>query len=289
MFDQLGKIGVWRSAAQLSPELAVTLEQLGYCAVWIGGSPSGDLRLAEQLLDATATLTVATGIVNIWKDAAGPVAASYHRIEARHPGRFLLGIGVGHPEATGSVYAKPYDALVSYLDELDAAQVPIRGRVLAALGPKMLKLSAERAAGAHPYLTTPEHTARAREILGPGALLAPEQKVVLEADPVRARSIGRPVVKHYLGLANYVNNLRTLGYTDADLAGGGSNPLIDSLVDHGDAVTVAASLTQHLAAGADHVAVQLLTAAGEDPVAAYTELAEALFSADLSRGANHEN
>ena len=176
MFDELGKIGVWRSAAQLSPELAVTLERLGYGAIWIGGSPSGDLRLAEQLLDATTTLTVATGIVNIWKDEAEPVAASYHRIEARHPGRFLLGIGVGHPEAIGARYAKPYEALVGYLDELDAAQVPIGHRVLAALGPKMLKLSAERAAGAHPYLTTPEHTRNARAIASTSPASRPPRK-----------------------------------------------------------------------------------------------------------------
>lgn len=278
MFDELGKIGVWRSAAQLSPELAVTLERLGYGAIWIGGSPSGDLRLAEQLLDATTTLTVATGIVNIWKDAAEPVAASYHRIEARHPGRFLLGIGVGHPEAIGARYAKPYEALVGYLDELDAAQVPIGRRVLAALGPKMLKLSAERAAGAHPYLTTPGHTRKARAILGSGVLLAPEQKVVLDTDPARARAIGRPVVaKPYLGLVNYTSNLRSLGYTDADLADGGSDRLIDALVDHGDAGTVAAGLTEHLDAGADHVAVQLLTAVGDDPVVGFTALAKALF------------
>jgi probable F420-dependent oxidoreductase len=278
MFDELGKIGVWRSAAQLSPELAVTLERLGYGAIWIGGSPAGDLRLAEQLLDATTTLTVATGIVNIWKDAAEQVAASYQRIQARHPGRFLLGIGVGHPEATGARYDKPYEAMVGYLDDLDAAQVPKGRRVLAALGPKMLKLSAERAAGAHPYLTTPEHTRKAREILGPGVLLAPEQKIVLDTDPVRARSIGRPVVaKPYLGLVNYTSNLRSLGYTDADLAGGGSDPLIDALVDHGDAGTVAAGLTKHLEAGADHVAVQLLTSPGDDPVAGFTSLARALF------------
>jgi probable F420-dependent oxidoreductase len=278
MFDELGKIGVWRSAAQLAPELAVTLERLGYGAIWIGGSPGGDLRLAEELLDATTTLTVATGIVNIWKDEAEPVAASYHRVEARHPGRFLLGIGVGHPEATGPRYAKPYEALVHYLDELDAAQVPIARRVLAALGPKMLKLSAQRAAGAHPYLTTPEHTRKAREILGPGVLLAPEQKAVLDLDPVRARLIGRPVVaKPYLGLINYTSNLRSLGYTDADLAEGGSDRLIDALVDHGDAATVAAGLTEHLEAGADHVAVQLLTPPGSDPVAGFTALAEALF------------
>ena len=278
MFDELGRIGVWRAATQLSPELAGTLERLGYGAIWVGGSPDGDLRLAEQLLDATTTLTVATGIVNIWKDQAGPVAASYHRIEARHPGRFLLGIGVGHPEATGARYAKPYEALVRYLEELDAAQVPIRRRVLAALGPKVLRLSGERAAGAHPYLTTPEHTRKAREILGSGVLLAPEQKVVLEIDPVRARSIGRPVVANpYLGLVNYTNNLRSLGYTDADLADGGSDRLIDALVCHGDAGTVAAGATQHLNAGADHVAVQLLTSPGEDPVNGFTALARALF------------
>jgi probable F420-dependent oxidoreductase len=278
MFDELGRIGVWRAAAQLSPELAVTAERLGYRAVWIGGSPAGDLRLAEQLLDATTTLTVATGIVNIWKDPAEPVAASYHRIEARHPGRFLLGIGVGHPEATGARYTRPYEAMVHYLDQLDAAHVPVGRRVLAALGPKMLKLSAERAAGAHPYLTTPEHTRKGREILGSGVLLAPEQKVVLDTDPVRARLIGRPVVANpYLGLVNYTSNLRSLGYNDADLAQGGSDRLIDALVARGDGGTVAARVTEHLDAGADHVAVQLLTPPEDDPVAGFTTLAGALF------------
>jgi probable F420-dependent oxidoreductase len=277
MFDQLGQFGVWRAAALLTPELAVTLEQLGYGAVWVGSSPGGDLGLAEQLLDATTTLTVATGIVNIWKDQAEPVAASYHRIEARHPGRFLLGIGVGHPEATGARYTRPYDAMVHYLDDLDAAQVPVGRRVLAALGPKMLRLSADRAAGAHPYLTTPEHTRRAREILGSGVLLAPEQKVVLDSDPVRARLIGRPpVATPYLSLVNYTSNLRSLGYTDTDLADRGSDRLIDALVDHGDAATVATRLADHLASGADHVAVQLLTPAGSDPVEGYTALARAL-------------
>jgi probable F420-dependent oxidoreductase len=278
MFDELGKIGVWRSAAQLSPELAVTLERLGYRAIWIGGSPSDDLRLAEQLLDATTTLRVATGVINIWKDDAEPVAASYHRVEARHPGRFLLGVGVGHPEATGARYARPYEALAHYLDKLDAAHVPVGRRVLAALGPKMLKLSAERAAGAHPYLTTPEHTRKAREIMGSGVLLAPEQKVVLDSDPVRARSIGRPVVaKPYLGLVNYTRNLRSLGYTDTDLTGGGSDRLIDALVVHGDTGMVAAGIRKHLEAGADHVAVQLLTAAGDDPRAEFIALAKDLF------------
>jgi probable F420-dependent oxidoreductase len=278
MFDQLGRVGVWGGQNVLSPELAVTLERLGYGTVWIGGSPDAELRLVEELLDATTKLNVATGIVNIWKDPPEPVAASYHRIEARHAGRFLLGIGVGHPEATGDRYAKPYEAMVDYLDQLDAAQLPPQRRVLAALGPRMLRLSADRAAGAHPYLVTPEHTRHARQLLGPGALLAPEQKVLLETDPVRARTIGRPAVeKPYLGLVNYRNNLRSLGFSDSDLADGGSDRLVDALVAHGDAAAVAAAITRHLDAGADHVAVQMLGTGPEDPAAGFAALAPLLF------------
>ncbi|HYZ54031.1 MAG TPA: LLM class F420-dependent oxidoreductase [Streptosporangiaceae bacterium] len=274
---ELGRFGVFRRNTALSPELAATLEELGYGAIWVGGSPDGDLREIEELLDATSTIPVATGIVNIWKDGPREVAASYHRIEERHPGRFLLGIGVGHPEATGARYTKPYAALVDYLDELDAAGVPVQRRVLAALGPRVLKLSAERSAGAHPYLVTPEHTRRARDILGPGPLLAPEQKVVLETDPARARAIARPAVeKPYLGLVNYTNNLRTLGFGDGDLADGGSDRLIDALAIHGDTAAVTAGLTAHLEAGADHVSVNLITAQGDDPVAGFTALAGVL-------------
>jgi probable F420-dependent oxidoreductase len=279
MVQELGRFGVWRRESQLSPELAVTLERLGYGAVWIGGSPASELRQVEELLDATTTLIVATGIVNLWKDDAAPVAASYHRIEARHPGRFLLGVGVGHPEATGERYSRPYAALVQYLDDLDAAEVPVDRRVLAALGPKVLRLSADRSRGAHPYLVTPEHTRRARGILGPGELLAPEQKVVLDADPVRARLVARPAVeKPYLGLVNYTNNLRSLGFDDNDLAGSGSDRLVDALVVHGSIEAVAAGLTRHLDEGADHVAVNLVTAAGADPVPGFTALAAELFA-----------
>ena len=278
MLEQVGKVGVWRSHTGSSPELARTLEGLGYGTLWLGGSPAADLSIVDQVLDATTTLTVATGIVNIWSDPAEPIAESFHRIEARHPGRFLLGIGVGHQELIGASYARPYQAMVRYLDALDEAGVPANRRVLAALGPKVLRLSADRSAGAHPYLTTPEHTRQARALLGPGVLLAPEQNVVLDTDPVRARLIGRPTVaKPYLGLANYTNNLRSLGYQDADLADGGSDRLVDALVGHGDVTAVAASLTAHLDAGADHVAVQLLTVAGQDPVPGYTALAEFLF------------
>jgi probable F420-dependent oxidoreductase len=272
MAIEFGKLGIWRSERDLSPELARTAENLGYGSVWIGGSPSAPLNIVERLLDATERITVATGIVNIWKDDPAPIAAAYHRIVAKHPDRFLLGVGIGHPEAIRQ-YGKPYDTIVEYLDRLDAEGVPVAGRALAALGPKVLKLSAERTLGAHPYLVTPEHTREAREILGPGPLLAPDQKVVLEADPVRARTIARPRIQPYLGLVNYVNNLRRLGWTDEDLAGDGSDQLIDALAVHGHAETVARGVTAHLDAGADHVAVQVL---GEDPVPGYRALAEVL-------------
>jgi len=171
-------------------------------------------------------------------------------------------------------HLSPYPTLVSYLDELDELKVPAEGRALAALGPRVLRLAADRSAGAHPYLVTPEHTRQARQILGPGPLLAPEQKVVLETDPERARVIGRPRVQRpYLGLANYVSNLRRLGWTDADLAGGGSDALIDALVVHGDATALARGVTAHLDAGADHVAVQFLD---PDPLPALRALAGAL-------------
>jgi probable F420-dependent oxidoreductase len=267
---ELGRIGIWRQASGLSPEMAAEVEALGYGAIWVGSSPDGGLGLIERLLDATDRIVVATGIVNVWKDDAATVAASYHRVTARYPDRFLLGLGVGHPEATGE-YRHPYETLVSYLDVLDHLEVPAQARVLAALGPRVLALSARRAAGAHPYLVTPEYTRQARQLLGAGPLLAPEQKVVLETDPERARAIGRPRVQNpYLSLSNYVSNLRRLGWTDADLAGGGSDALIDALVLHGDAEAIGRGITAHLDAGADHVAIQVLN---PDPLPALRALA----------------
>jgi probable F420-dependent oxidoreductase len=275
--ESLGRIGAWQRSGLVSPELAVGLERLGYGALWVGGSPGGDLAQLEELLDATSSLVVATGIVNIWADPAPGIAAAWHRIAGRHPGRFVLGIGVGHPEAAGARYAKPYQALVNYLDELDEAKVPVSERVLAALGPRVLRLAAQRSAGAHPYLTTPEHTRLARELLGAGVLLAPEQKAVLDPDPTRARALARPAVANpYLQLVNYANNLRRLGWTDEDLADGGSDRLVDALVAHGDAAAVAGRITEHLDAGADHVAIQLLTPPGDDLLAGYRQLADAL-------------
>jgi len=274
----LGRIGIWRHASGLTPEVVAEVEALGYGAIWVGGSPPGDLGVVEHLLDTTDHIAVATGIVNVWKDDAATVGASYHRITARHPGRFLLGLGIGHPEATRE-YQQPFAKLVSYLDELDDLKVPAAGRALAALGPKVLRLAAERSAGAHPYLVTPEHTRQARQILGDGPLLAPEQKVVLGTDPVQARAIGRPYVqKPYLGLTNYLSNLRRLGWTDADFADGGSDALIDALVVHGDPAAIARGIAAHLDAGADHVAVQALN---PDPLPALRALADGL---QLARG-----
>jgi probable F420-dependent oxidoreductase len=270
-----GRYGIWAGGAQLTPELATTIERLGYGAVWIGGSPPADLELPESLLAATDRLVVATGIVNMWGSPAPEVAASYLRIADRYPDRFLLGVGIGHPEAVKE-YKKPYATIVDYLDELDEGGVPIAGRALAALGPKVLAVARDRTAGAHPYLTTPRHTAEARAILGDGPLLAPEQKVVLDTDVERARAIGREKVRNpYLKLTNYRNNLLREGFTEEDLDTA-SDAVVDALAIHGDAASVAAGLTAHLDAGADHVCAQVLVGDDAEYVPALTTLAEAL-------------
>ena len=257
----LGTFGVFGHYAQwqrMAPDQLRSIEALGYGAIWAGGSPPAELDWVEPILAATDHLSLATGIVNVWTAAAGPTAESFHRIDQAYPNRFLLGIGVGHPEAHQE-YEKPYDALTRYLDELDGYGVPKDRRVVAALGPQVLKLAARRSAGAHPYLTTPEHTARARESIGPDAFLAPEHKAFLSTDAEEARAAGRKALEIYLNLANYVNNWKRLGFTDDDVAKPGSDALIDALVAHGTVDAVAARLKEHLAAGADHVPVQVLT------------------------------
>ena len=274
---ELGRIGVWIGGGGPSTDLARGLDELGYGAIWVGGSPGGELEGVERILAATTQLTVATGIVNVWKDDPSTIAASYHRLAAAFPGRFLLGIGAGHPEAV-SRYTKPYDALVGYLDGLDAGGVPQSQRALAALGPKVLRLAAERTAGAHPYLVTPEHTRQARSLLGPDVLLAPEQHVVLDADAGRALELGRDALRYYLKLTNYTNNWRRLGFTDQDLAGGGSDRLVDALIALGDAKHVAARINEQLDAGADHVCIQLITPKGADPLPGYADLADVLLT-----------
>jgi len=274
--DLLGRFGIWRSEGMLTPGLAQLIEELGFGTLWVGSSPPGDLQLVEKLLAATSRLTLGTSIVNIWQAEVRQVAASFARIQDRYPDRFVLGVGAGHREATQE-YARPYDTLAAFVNYLLDDGVPRDRLVLAALGPRVLRLSAERTAGAIPYLVTPQYTARARELLGPGPLLAPEQKVVLDADPDRARSVGRARVRRpYLGLVNYTSNLRRLGWSEADLADGGSDALVDALVAWGSGAQVAARLDEHFAAGADHVCAQVLTEADGDPTEAYRELAAAL-------------
>ena len=269
----LGRFGVWLLTRSVTPQLAADIESLGYGAVWVGGSPEADLAWVEPALEQTTSLQLATGIVNIWSAPAPAVAESFARIERAHPGRFLLGIGAGHREHTEE-YVKPYDALVSYLDALDAAMVPTSRRVLAALGPRVLRLAAQRSAGAHPYLTTPEHTAKARELVGKPVFLAPEHKVVLTADAAEARAVARKTADRYLGLSNYVNNWLRIGFTQDDVRKPGSDRLIDAVVAYGTPEAIAGRLKQHIDAGADHVAIQVLGASSDEALlSALSELA----------------
>jgi probable F420-dependent oxidoreductase len=285
----LGRFGVWTPSPAWPEEpddiaaAAVALEDAGYGTVWFG-SARGDLALPAAVLDATERLVVATGIVDVWTTPAPAVAAAHHHLTQRHPGRFLLGLGAGHAvfveAATGEAYVKPLSRIRHFLDELDRADppVPTGERVLAALGPRALALAAERSAGAHPYLVTPEHTDAARRQMGPGPLLAPEQKVLVTTDAAEARRIGRQSLAIYLELPNYLRNLRHLGFGDDDFAAGGSDRLVDALVAWGDLDTVRRRVQAHLDAGADHVAVQVLWSGdpGALPVPAWREVASAL-------------
>lgn len=256
-----GSFGVWGSHHEWAGRGAEVagLEELGYGTFWVGVSPGADLAVPEELLTATRTMTIATGILNVWQTEPEDVARSYHRIGSD---RLVLGVGVGHPQLD-QAYEKPYDKLTGYLDRLD---VPADKTVLAALGPRVLKLAAERTAGAHPYLVPVQHTAQAREILGQ-KLLAPEVTVVIEEDADKARAIAREKLAFYFQLGNYTRNWRRFGFTEADTAG--SDDLIDALVPHGNPGQVAEKLRAHLDAGADHVAVQSLNGH-------YAELAAAL-------------
>jgi probable F420-dependent oxidoreductase len=275
---EVSGIGLWDSTTWFtdrSGEELAELEELGVSTLWLGMSPSPDLEAVETLLGRSSGLRVATGIVNVWQGEPRTAAASWARVDAAHPGRFLLGIGVGHRQAIGERYVRPYEKLVSYLDVLDEGGVPVHGRLLAALGPRVMRLAADRTAGAHPYLTTPEHTAAAREILGEDKLLVPEQKVVLSTDPDEARAIGRRTVGFYLRLTNYTNNWLRFGFTEDDIADGGSDRLIDAMVAWGDEDTILARIEEHRQAGADQVALQVLN---EDKIAVLRRLTPALLS-----------
>jgi probable F420-dependent oxidoreductase len=289
----LGPVGIWTFALDLQPvararEVAAELEELGYGAIWIPDAVGRDpLVHAALLLGGTNRIAVGTGIAQIYGRDPMTMTGGWKTISEAFPGRFVLGLGVSHQPMVeglrGQIYLPPLTAMREYLERMDTAMYvaaepaePPR-RVLAALGPKMLALAAERADGAHPYNVPPEHTARAREILGPAKLLAPEQAVLVETDPAEARRIARAHAAVYLDLPNYMNNLRRFGITDDDIADGGSDRLVDMLVAWGDMDAVRARVQAHLDAGADHVAVQVLTPErGTLPLDEWRELAPAL-------------
>lgn len=266
---RLGQLGIWTSLVWgdrgAAKDAASQLERLGYGALWFPSRPA-TFALARDLLDATSHIRIATGIASIWTHPAEEVAATHHALTQAYPTRFVLGLGVSHPHLVNrdqpDRYARPFERMRAYLDALDAAPTPVptEERILAALGPRMLSLARERSAGAHPYLVTPDHTRRAREILGSGPILAPEQAVVLETDPDRARAIAREHLSAYLRAPNYTNNWLRLGFSPDDFPNGGSDGLVDALVAWGSLDTIRERVAQHFHAGADHVCLQVLTA-----------------------------
>jgi probable F420-dependent oxidoreductase len=281
----LGRIGIWWSgwrADDGTAEAAGEMESAGYGTIWSsGGFRPGLSPHFERLLAATSEITVASGIINTWFTPAADLARAVAGLEETHPGRFLLGLGVSHApliEGGGQTYERPLEKMVGFLEELDRADptVPADGRVLAALGRKMLRVSAERSLGAHPYFVPVEHTVFAREILGAGPLLAPEVAVVLDTEPAAARESARAYMSLYLTLPNYVNNLRRLGYSEDDVSDGGSDRLVDAVVPWGSTASVADRLREHLDAGADHVCVQIVGAGDQFPAEGYRELAAQL-------------
>jgi probable F420-dependent oxidoreductase len=275
---RLGEFGVWTSYRAIGEdaggEAGNVAEACGFGTFWLGGSPQ--LPALRPLLEATEQIVVATGILNVWQSDPAQVAADFHRLEAEFPGRVLVGIGIGHPEAT-SQYRAPLTAMRDFLDGLDAATEPLprERRCLAALGPKMLDLSAERSLGAHTYFVGVDHTRSARERLGPDVTLAPELACVLDQDTESARAKARDYARLYLGLSNYTRNLLNHGFSEQDIADGGSDRLIDTIVPHGTAEQLAAAAQQHRDAGADHVCLQTVGVTGV-PRAEWESLAGAL-------------
>lgn len=274
----LTEFGIWVTRNRLGEEggeAARLVEELGFGALWVGGSPRlSDLR---PLLEATETLTVATSIANVWRYGAAEMAAEWPALERDFPGRALAGIGAGHPEQD-SDYGHPFSAVREYLDLLDeSGGPPPERRLLAALAPRMLGLSASRATGAIPYFVPVGHTRFARERLGEGPLLAPELAFVLDQEPQRAQAKARGFAELYLGLANYRNAVLRGGFDEEDLEGGGSEAMLDAVVPQGSAERIAAVAREHLEAGADHVALQAAGVEGV-PRAEWTALAAALIA-----------
>lgn len=266
----LAGVGIWSSQLRYgdrgeAADAAAELEDLGFTALWIPDVGGPVLDSVDHLLSSTKQVVIATGILNLWMHEPADVAARYASLTAQHGERFLLGIGVSHAPLIDSKepgrYRKPLAATRAFLDGIDATETPVPdgNRVLAALGPKMLELAATRSRGAHPYLVTPEHTRGARQVLGEGPLLLPEQTVLLTEDASEAHAIGKDWLRSYLALPNYANNLLRSGFTEEDVASV-SDRLFDAIIAWGDEQTVLARVNEHRDAGADHVCVQVLTA-----------------------------
>jgi probable F420-dependent oxidoreductase len=290
---ELGPIGIWTAQFDHHPaakvrDAAGELDQLGFGAIWFPESVGREsLTAAALLLGATSRIVVATGIANIYARDPVTTAAGQNTLAEAYPGRFLLGLGVSHiplvEQLRGHTYGKPVASMRAFLEGMDRA--PYRAvvpsikpiKVLAALGPQMLRLAAERADGAHSYFVPPEHTTRAREILGSDRILAVEQAVVLETDATKAREIARAHTSRYLALPNYVNNLRRLGFADMDLTNNGSDRLVDAIVAWGDITAVTDRIRAHQSAGASHVCIQVLPGDPQAlPITQWRELASAL-------------
>lgn len=291
MAVDLGRVGIWSRELRYNPDpgaraaAAAELEDLGYGAIFIPDAGGDVLGAVEDLLAATRRMAFATGVLNIWMHDPAEVASRRASLVARFGPRLLLGLGNSHAPLVEGVlgvpYARPYAKMAEYLDALDRAEAPVpaRMRMLAALGPRMLSLARTRAGAAHPYLVPPEHTAAARQVLGPGITLAPEQAVVFGADPQLGLEQARAFVNDYLALPNYVRNLRRLGFTDDDLEGRASDRLVDALVARGDEDAIAARVRAHHDAGADHVCIYVFGGGGEAlPLDAWRRLAPALTS-----------
>jgi len=285
--NRLTGTGIWSGGLRYGDPLEVSeaateLDELGYSALWIPDIGGDVFDAVERLMTATRTAAVATGILNLWMHTAEETAGNHARLTTALGDRFLVGIGVSHAPLIDAGepgrYRKPLAAMTSFLDQLDAAPTPLApsARVLAALGPRMLDLARNRSGGAHPYNVTPEHTALARQALGPDPQLLPEQAVALTTDADRARKLGREHLSHYFALPNYTNNLRRLGFGDADFAGGGSDRIVDAMVAWGDLDAIAGRVREHREAGADHVCIQVLSEEGMLPRQVWRELAPAL-------------
>ncbi|MFT3966938.1 MAG: TIGR03620 family F420-dependent LLM class oxidoreductase [Sphingobium sp.] len=286
MSRTIGRIGIWSMELRFgdqgqAAEAVAELDELGYGALWVPGGIGGDLTGdLQRLLSASSRITLASGILNIWKHEAADVAAWWKGLPVDYRSRLLLGLGVSHSHIVGENYAKvkPLTLMRSYIDALDDAGVPGEALCLAALGPKMLELARDRTAGVHPYLVTPDHSAIARAAVGPERLVAPEQGVVLESDPARARELARKALSQYQAYPNYRNSWLRLGFTEAEIDSA-DDRLVDALFAWGSVDRIKARVDAHFDAGADHVCLQVVTGAGLDIAAArpaWRELAAAL-------------